>query len=243
MNILNKIYSIMDEYNYLLNINNNLVDNDIDDITDNDIVNNKNELSEQFNDGFFKYIFDNINLSRRDDIKNSSDNSEESNVKETYTNTNIEKDEISSINILNKTNDNEININQENINQDNINQDKINQENINQENINQDNINQNNINQDNKEEDNIILNFIKKIYKKIIIKCHPDKGGDKSLFIKCQEYYDNKFLIGILYIGYKVNFVLPELNNKIIEQILYEIRIIQQKIIYMKLKLKKNINK
>jgi hypothetical protein len=233
----------MDEYNYLLNINNNLVDNDIDDITDNDIVNNKNELSEQFNDGFFKYIFDNINLSRRDDIKNSSDNSEESNVKETYTNTNIEKDEISSINILNKTNDNEININQENINQDNINQDKINQENINQENINQDNINQNNINQDNKEEDNIILNFIKKIYKKIIIKCHPDKGGDKSLFIKCQEYYDNKFLIGILYIGYKVNFVLPELNNKIIEQILYEIRIIQQKIIYMKLKLKKNINK
>jgi len=228
MNILNKIYYIMDEYDYLLNINNNLEDNDIDDITDNDIVNNKNELSEQFNDGFFKYIFDNINLSRRDDIKNSSDNPEESNVKERDTNTNIEKDEISSINILNKINDNEININQDNINQDNINQD---------------NINQDNINQDNKEEDNIILNFIKKIYKKIIIKCHPDKGGDKSLFIKCQEYYDNKFLIGILYIGYKVNFILPELNNKIIEQILYEIRIIQQKIIYMKLKLKKNINK
>ena len=100
MNILNKIYSIMDEYNYLLNINNNLVDNDIDDITDNDIVNNKNELSEQFNDGFFKYIFDNINLSRRDDIKNSSNNSEESNIKETYTNTDIQKDEISSINTI-----------------------------------------------------------------------------------------------------------------------------------------------
>jgi len=209
MNILNKIYCIMDEYDYLLNINNNLVDNDIDDITDNDIVNNKNELSEQFNDGFFKYIFDNINLSRRDDIKNSSNNSEESNVKETdtNTNTNIEINEISSINM-----------NQYNMNQDNMNQDNINQ-------------------------DNIILDFIKKIYKKIIIKCHPDKGGDKSLFIKCQEYYDNKFLIGILYIGYKVNFVLPELNNKIIEQILYEIRIIQQKIIYIKLKLKKNINK
>jgi len=231
MNILNKIYSIMDEYNYLLNINNNLVDNDIDDITDNDIVNNKNELSEQFNDGFFKYIFDNINLSRRDDIKNSSDNSEQSNEKETdtntNTNTNIEIDEISSINM-----------NQDNMNQNNINDDNMYQDNINQDNINQDNINQDNINQD-----NIILDFIKKIYKKIIIKCHPDKGGDKSLFIKCQEYYDNKFLIGILYIGYKVNFILPELNNKIIEQILYEIRIIQQKIIYMKLKLKKNINK
>ena len=234
MNILNKIYCIMDEYDYLLNINNNLVDNDIDDITDNDIVNNKNELSEQFNDGFFKYIFDNINLSRRDDIKNSSNNSEESNVKETdtNTNTNIEINEISSINM------NQYNMNQDNMNQDNMNQDNMNQDNINQDNMNQDNMNQDNINQD-----NIILDFIKKIYKKIIIKCHPDKGGDKSLFIKCQEYYDNKFLIGILYIGYKVNFVLPELNNKIIEQILYEIRIIQQKIIYIKLKLKKNINK
>jgi pentapeptide MXKDX repeat protein len=229
----------MDEYDYLLNINNNLVDNDIDDITDNDIVNNKNELSEQFNDGFFKYIFDNINLSRRDDIKNSSNNSEESNVKETdtNTNTNIEINEISSINM------NQYNMNQDNMNQDNMNQDNINQDNINQDNMNQDNMNQDNMNQDNINQDNIILDFIKKIYKKIIIKCHPDKGGDKSLFIKCQEYYDNKFLIGILYIGYKVNFVLPELNNKIIEQILYEIRIIQQKIIYIKLKLKKNINK
>ena len=241
MNILNKIYCIMDEYDYLLNINNNLEDNDIDDITDNDIVNNKNELSQQFNDGFFKYIFDNINLSRQDNIKNSLDNSSESHEKETYTNEKIEIDEISSINILNKVNDNEININQDNINQDNINQDNKEEDNINQDN--KDNKEEDNINQDNKEEDNIILDFIKKIYKKIIIKCHPDKGGDKSLFIKCQEYYDNKFLIGILYIGYKVNFILPELNNKIIEQILYEIRIIQQKIIYIKLKIKKNINK
>lgn len=76
-----------------------------------------------------------------------------------------------------------------------------------------------------------INHFIKKIYKKIIIKCHPDKNGNPELFLKCQEYYENHFLIGILYIGYKIQFQLPSLNEIIIKRILNEIRIIEEKII------------
>ena len=233
MNILNKIYCIMDEYDNLLKINNNLVDDidNKDDITDDDIINNKNELSHEFNDDFFKYIFNNINLSRRNEeeiVSNNLNNVIDVTIESKHT----LYDKIYLINL--EETDDDIYINTCEDNKNNIDNIYSNNDNIN--NIN--NID-NKHNSDNEKEDNIILDFIKKIYKKIIIKCHPDKGGDKSLFIKCQEYYDNNFLIGVLYIGYKVNFILPELNKKIIEQILYEIRIIQQKIIYMKLKIKK----
>jgi hypothetical protein len=223
----------MDEYDNLLKINNNLVDDidNKDDITDDDIINNKNELSHEFNDDFFKYIFNNINLSRRNEeeiVSNNLNNVIDVTIESKHT----LYDKIYLINL--EETDDDIYINTCEDNKNNIDNIYSNNDNIN--NIN--NID-NKHNSDNEKEDNIILDFIKKIYKKIIIKCHPDKGGDKSLFIKCQEYYDNNFLIGVLYIGYKVNFILPELNKKIIEQILYEIRIIQQKIIYMKLKIKK----
>ena len=189
----------MSEYeNLLLNkdIENNILENDI---TDEEINNNKNELSEQMNDNFFKYIFENINIQK-----------------------NQNKTE------LNKTELNETELKEPELNKTELNKTELKETELNETELNK---------------TEIILDFIKKIYKKIIIKCHPDKGGEQSLFIKCQEYYENKFLIGMLYIGYKIKFVLPMLNNIVIEQILFEIRVIQQKIIYLKLRLKKNINK
>jgi len=84
----------------------------------------------------------------------------------------------------------------------------------------------------------LIKSYIKKLYKKLILKCHPDKCGNEKMFIKCKEYYDADFLIGLLYICYLVDFDLPLLNDLIIKKIIYEIRIIQEKIIIIKRKLK-----
>ena len=83
-------------------------------------------------------------------------------------------------------------------------------------------------------EETIIKEYIKKCYKKIILKSHPDKNGDKNIFIKCQEYYNTTLLIGILYLCYKLNITPPLLNDIIINRILCEIRIIQDKIIQLK---------
>lgn len=92
----------------------------------------------------------------------------------------------------------------------------------------------------------IIKSYIKKCYRKIVLKCHPDKNksthnADK-LFIKCHEYYDNGFLIGLLYIFYLYKLLPPApLNNTsptepdddssiLIDRIFKEIRIIQDKL-------------
>lgn len=92
----------------------------------------------------------------------------------------------------------------------------------------------------------VINAYIKKCYKKIVLKCHPDKNksthnADK-LFIKCHNYYDNSFLIGLLYIFYLYKILPPApLNNTsptelddnssiLVDQIFKEIRLIQGKL-------------
>ena len=92
----------------------------------------------------------------------------------------------------------------------------------------------------------IIKSYIKKCYRKIVLKCHPDKNksthnADK-LFIKCHDYYDNGFLIGLLYIFYLYKLLPPApLNNTsptepddnsiiLIDRIFKEIRMIQDKL-------------
>ena len=84
------------------------------------------------------------------------------------------------------------------------------------------------------ENNEIIKSYIKKCYKRIVLKCHPDKNNnleDNKYFIKCQEYYDNSFLIGLLYIFYLYKLDPPLLCDVIINRILCEIRIIQEKIL------------
>ena len=80
--------------------------------------------------------------------------------------------------------------------------------------------------------------FIKKLYKKLVLKCHPDKNGNDKIFIKCKEYYETNFLIGLLYICHLINSdLLPELNEIILKEIFSEIKIIQEKITIIKKKL------
>jgi hypothetical protein len=95
----------------------------------------------------------------------------------------------------------------------------------------------------------IIKNYIKKCYKIIVLKCHPDKNNmhedAATKFIRCQDYYDNQFLIGILYIFYiyKINPPYP-LNSStpivheddytiILDRIICEIRVIQDKLVQL----------
>ena len=92
----------------------------------------------------------------------------------------------------------------------------------------------------------VIKSYIKKCYRKIVLKCHPDKNksihnADK-LFIKCHNYYDNGFLIGLLYIFYLYKILPPApLNNTspteldddssiLLDQIFKEIRMVQDKL-------------
>jgi hypothetical protein len=212
MNIYNKIYEIMNEYDTLLNEKEKSI-NKPKNIYKEDLCNQEKlnkDKNEYYNniDDFFKYIFNNININlKNDNVMNNNSNNDSNN---------------DSNNNLNNNSNNNSNNDLNNDSNNDSNNDDTNNNDLNKEDINE----------------SIINKFIKDIYKKIILKCHPDKNGDAKMFIKCKEYYENKFLIGLLYIGFLIKYKLPELNKVIINKILFEIRVIQEKIIYLKFELK-----
>ena len=95
----------------------------------------------------------------------------------------------------------------------------------------------------------IIKKYIKKCYKTIVLKCHPDKvknetAFDKTqMFIRCKDYYDNQLLIGLLYVFYMYKLTPPaplitsiassldDDYNVLMDQIIHEIRVIQDKLV------------
>lgn len=84
---------------------------------------------------------------------------------------------------------------------------------------------------DNKEKEIII----KKLYRKIAKKSHPDKVKDEiknNFFKKAFIFYENKMLIGLVYISNKllVNIDSSSFNNNIIQAMFKEISYIQKKI-------------
>lgn len=99
--------------------------------------------------------------------------------------------------------------------------------------------------------DVIINAYIKKCYRVIVLKCHPDKNtlqtNNRANFVKCQEYYDEHLLIGLLYIfyiyklspPYPLNISTPvvpdDTCNIIVDRIMREIRVIQCKLDDLKL--------
>lgn len=94
----------------------------------------------------------------------------------------------------------------------------------------------------------IIKKYIRKCYKVIVLKCHPDKNKSEESnksnkqFQKCQEYYDSELLIGLLYVFYlyklkppaPLNIATPTVPDMdcsiIIDRIIREIRVIQDKL-------------
>ncbi len=90
----------------------------------------------------------------------------------------------------------------------------------------------------------ILQQWIDKYYKKIAIKCHPDKVKDKvkqSLFLKTQMYKEQCFLIGILYQCMILKIELDPLPSTLIQRICEEIRITQEKMIRLRSKTRKAI--
>ncbi len=87
------------------------------------------------------------------------------------------------------------------------------------------------------EKKSVIKKFIKKYYKKICLLTHPDKTNDldkNEIFKKAKDNMENNFLIGIIKNAYDLKIKIDDLNEIIIEQILIDIRIIQEKIIEIK---------
>ena len=170
--------------------------------------NKSNDVSNNFmqtEDNFFTFIFKNIHI-----YKNNQDNKNNlNNIDNTINNT------------IDNINDNTtFNINDA-LDNNNMNENKNLNTNVNYIDV-------------HIQKDEIIKSYIKKCYKRIVLKCHPDKNNnpeDNKYFIKCQEYYDNYFLIGLLYIFYLYKLEPPLLCDVIINRILCEIRIIQEKIL------------
>ena len=87
------------------------------------------------------------------------------------------------------------------------------------------------------EKKSVVKKFIKKYYKKICLLTHPDKTNDldkNEIFKRAKDNMENNFLIGIIKNAYDLKIKIDDLNEIIIEQILIDIRIIQEKIIQLK---------
>jgi hypothetical protein len=77
--------------------------------------------------------------------------------------------------------------------------------------------------------------IIKRIYRKIAIKTHPDKVNDKKkieFFKRAKTFHDNQILIGIIFIAKKldININIQKFHEKIIIEMLREISLVQEKI-------------
>jgi len=110
----------------------------------------------------------------------------------------------------------------------------------------------------NTERGKIVQKYIKKCYKILILRCHPDKHLDETtfdktqIFIRCKDYYDNQLLIGLLYIFYLYKLSPPaplittspmstdDEYNMLLDQIIHEIRVIQDKLVELNSPLDEN---
>jgi len=81
--------------------------------------------------------------------------------------------------------------------------------------------------------------IIKQLYKQIAIKSHPDKVQNQEkniLFQKGKLFYENKILIGVIYVAKKllIQIDVKKYSSNIINNILLEIGLVKKKIKIMK---------
>jgi hypothetical protein len=154
---------------------------------------------------FLNYIFNSVKI-KKNEIPNQTHNDED-----------------------NRKNDN-ININNSECNQDNQKNNNINSNEDNQKNDNKESNNKESNN-------NEIDRFIKKYYRKIVILTHPDKTNDitkNNIFKKAKDNIENKFLIGIIKNCYDLKIEINDLTESLLNYIMFEIRVIQEKIIELR---------
>lgn len=217
-NIYNEIIKILNEYDCLLEKVKNQRENNQ---TQNKETNLK-EMNDFLNSDFLKYIFENIKVERQEEEnKNNINQNNELDLDE-YTKEHIDKEK--KINKPKENNDSEENIN-------------ISKENNNESDENNDDSEENNNRNSKIEKGDEVKEFIKKYYRKIIILTHPDKTSDiyrNEMFKKAKEYSENKFLIGIIKLCFDLKIQIESLNKILMNQIFFDIRVIQQKIIELK---------
>jgi hypothetical protein len=82
------------------------------------------------------------------------------------------------------------------------------------------------------EKNDAFIFYLKKFYKKLILKTHPDKNTENTeYFIHVQYFYEKKILIGLIYYFIKLKLPKPEINNELIQIYLNEIYYINQFIV------------
>ena len=151
----------------------------------------------------------------------------------------IKKNEIP--NNLNQTHNDDNKSNEDNQKNDNAKSNEDNQKNEDNTQSN-DNTKLNEDNESNNESNNIdnnneIYRFIKKYYRKIVILTHPDKTNDitkNNIFKKAKDNIENKFLIGIIKNCYDLKIEINDLTESLLNYIMFEIRVIQEKIIELR---------
>ena len=211
VNIYFEIFNILNEYELLLNIYHDkkfMIDEKNNDNNKEEQNNINKNLNEFMDNDFLNYIFNSVKI-KKNEIPNQTHNDED-----------------------NRKNDN-ININNTESNKDNPQSNKDNQKNDNPQS------NEDNKKNDNKESNNNneITNFIKKYYRKIVILTHPDKTNDitkNNIFKKAKDNIENKFLIGIIKNCYDLKIEINDLTESLLNHIMFEIRVIQEKIIELR---------
>ena len=232
INIYFEIFNILNEYELLLNIyhdkkfmideknkNKQYNDNNNNDNKKEQKINIDKNLNEFMDNDFLNYIFNSVKIKKNDipdNNLNQTQNNDLNKDKQTYNNNELNED--------NKKNDN---------NESNNNNTKNDNNDSNEDNTKNDN---NDSNKDNTK-NNEVNNFIKKYYRKIVILTHPDKTNDiikNNIFKKAKDNIENKFLIGIIKNCYDLKIEINDLTESLLNHIMFEIRVIQEKIIELK---------
>ena len=240
VNIFDKIYQIMTTYENLLKQKRNTPSTNSFDVK---------------NDPFFQFIFQNIHLSKPSSTFHSASFQQENKKNSEQNEKSLhEKSLLSKNNDINETLKNNVETNtkkeekkhkfEQKIDHDQDTKNKKNQSNIHENkhfsSKNKDNsfhhpeineVETSTINEVNSE----VKKYMKLCYKKVILLCHPDKTKEnkklyQEYFIKSQEYYENNFIIGLLYLFYLLKLKPPSLSSLIVNHIIIEIRQLQEKI-------------
>ena len=219
VNIYFEIFNILNEYELLLNIYHDkkfMIDEKNKKNNDNNKeeqkINIDKNLNEFMDNDFLNYIFNSVKI-KKNEIPNN----------------------------LNQTHNDDNKSNEDNQKNDNAKSNKYNQKNEDNTQSN-DNTKLNEDNESNNESNNIDNNneidrFIKKYYRKIVILTHPDKTNDitkNNIFKKAKDNIENKFLIGIIKNCYDLKIEINDLTESLLNYIMFEIRVIQEKIIELR---------
>jgi hypothetical protein len=223
INIYFEIFNILNEYDLLLNIyhdkkfmidekikNKQNTDNNDNDNKKEDKNNSDKNLNEFMDNDFLNYIFNSVKI-KKNEIPNNLNQTHNENNNNQQSQTNNEQSQ--------------------------TNEQTQSQTNEQTQTNNETQLNDNPESNEEPKNNNEIDRFIKKYYRKIVILTHPDKTNDinkNNIFKKAKDNIENKFLIGIIKNCYDLKIEINDLTESLLNHIMFEIRVIQEKIIELR---------